>query len=463
MTRLYSPHAYDRSRLVGSYWETTVDPDSRRHAALAEDTHADFAVIGAGFTGLNAAKRLAEAHQADVRVLDAGDPGWGASGRNGGFCCRGGIKLGDPEIARRFGIDEAKRLFHFQRTAIDHVAAILDDNGIDAQRHSHGETALAHRAREFDAFAEEAAFLERNFGVRAHIHPKEELGELGLAAQGFHGGMTVPIGFALNPMRYLTGLATAAARAGARIHGRSPVTRVERADGRWRLSTPQGSLTAKRLIVATNGYTQDDLSPALAGRLLPAVSAIIVTRPISAEDLARQGWTSDQMVYDTRHLLHYFRLMPDGRFLFGMRGALDTAPRDEAWMRRSIERDFRAMFPAWRDVAIDHFWSGLICLARDRSACIGPLGEAPDAWTALGYHGNGVSLGSYSGAIVADLAAGAITPDAIPAPLRGPLRRFPFPALRKAYLRGAYLWYGLSDALPWSGSSNEHPDDGRQL
>lgn len=448
MSRLYSPHAYDRERPVGSYWETTVTPDQRAFAPLSSDESCDFAVIGAGYTGLNAAKRLAETHQADVRVLEAGDAGWGASGRNGGFCCRGGTKLSDPAIAKRFGMSEAKRLFHFQCAAIDHVAAILDNNGIDAQRHSHGETSLAHRPKDFAAYTEEADFLKQHFGVSATIHRKEDLAECGLAAEGFHGGMTVPFGFALNPMRYLAGLAQATAKAGARIHGRSPVTRMERIDGRWKLTTPGGTLTAKRLIVATNGYTQEDLIPDLAGRILPVVSAIQVTRAMSAEELARQGWTSDQMSYDTRKLLHYFRLMPDGRFLFGMRGAVDAAPKDEIWMRRTIERDFAAMFPAWHDIEIENFWSGLVCLAYDLSAYVGPLGEAPDAWTALAYHGNGVALGSYCGVQVADLAVGKITPTDLPALLRGPLKRFPLPALRKTYLRGAYYWYGLSDALP---------------
>lgn len=447
VTRLYSDHAYDRTGPVGSYWETTVDPARRAHAPLCGDATADVAVIGAGFTGLNAALRLVEAHDASVAVLDAGDVGWGASGRNGGFCCRGGTKRSESYQLDRFGLDETKRFRAFQRDAIDQVRALLADNGIDADTHSNGELCLAHRPRDVAALEAEAAFLRDAFGETQQLHSREDLAAMGVAGPEFFGGMTLADGFALNPMKYVTGLAEVATKAGAAIHGRSPVSRVERSAGLWRLATPEGTLSAKRLIVATNGYTQDDLMPPLGGRLLPALSSIIVTRPLTGDEQRAQGWTCDLMSYDTRHLLHYFRLMPDGRFLFGMRGGTNTDPASDAVVRKTITADFHRMFPAWATVEIDHFWSGLVCLAYDRSAYLGAVPDAEDAFAALAFHGNGVSTGSYSGRIVADLAVGAITPADIPAILRGPLKRFPLPPMRKTWLKAAYRWYGLMDEV----------------
>src|SRR3546814_10738111 len=116
-------------------------------------------------------------------------------------------------------------------------------------------------------------------------------------------------------MKYLRGLARAASDAGVTLHGHSPVSSVRREAGRFVLTTPQGRLTARQVIVATNGYTEDDRLPALSGRLMPAQSSIIVTRPLSPADQEAQGWPSTVTCADTRRLLHYFRLLPDGRFL----------------------------------------------------------------------------------------------------------------------------------------------------
>lgn len=449
---LYSPHAYDRSRPVGSYWETTVDVDRRAYPALARDITTDVAVIGGGFTGLNAALRLAGTHGVDVAVCEAGDIGWGASGRNGGFCCAGGSKRSLPSLAKQFGRAETQRFLDAQRAAIHHVRALLDGHGIDADTHSDGELCLAHRPREADALHAEADWLKRELGLHAAVHDRRELAEMGVAGPEFHGGLTHPDGFALNPMKYVTGLAEAAREAGATIYARTPVTAIARDGTGWQLRTSGATLRARRLVVATNGYLEETLPgapvDALKGRLLPALSSILVTRPLTPEELAAQGWTSHQMSYDSRRLLHYFRLMPDGRFLFGMRGGTDTDPKSDVAVRRRILGDFHRMFPAWRDVEATHIWSGLVCLARDLSAFVGPLRDAPGAFAALAYHGNGVAMGSWCGARVADIAAGAAASDAVPAVLRGPLRRLPLPALRKTYLKAAYRWYALADERP---------------
>ena len=448
---LYSSHAYDRSRPLGSYWETTVEPEARNHPPLQGEKTADFAIIGGGFTGLNAALRLAGTHGANVALLEAGDIGWGASGRNGGFCCVGGSKRSPGDLVSRYGHYEAARFLDFQAQAIDHVRDLLDAHGIEADTHSDGELSLAHRDKAMRGLEEEAAELRSAFGIEMTLHSRDELAAMGVAGPEFCGGATLKRGFALNPLKYATGLARAAREAGAKLYGRSAVTEISREGERWRLETARGHFLARRLIMATNGYLEEDLPgapfAALAGRLLPVLSCVLVTRPLTAEELVAQGWTSHQMSYDTRRLLHYFRLMPDGRFLFGMRGGTDTTPQSDVAIRREILADFHRMFPAWRDVEVTHVWSGFVCMSAELNPYVGPLPEAPDAFAALAYHGNGVAMGSLCGAAVADLAAGTATASDLPAVTRGPLKRFPFPALRKAYLKAAYRWYALCDEM----------------
>ncbi|MEZ5892257.1 MAG: FAD-binding oxidoreductase [Parvularculaceae bacterium] len=169
---------------------------------------------------------------------------------------------------------------------------------------------------------------------------------------------------------------------------------------------------------------------------------IIATRPLQDEELRSQGWTSRNMAYDTRLFLHYFRLLPDNRFLFGMRGGADASPEGLKCTERRTRAHFEALFPAWRDVGHDYFWSGFVCFTRNLAPYLGPIGALPGAWAAFGYHGSGVAMASWSGRQVADLIAGKTPLDAAPAVLRQPLRKFPFPNFRKA---GLTLALGLSD------------------
>ncbi len=198
------------------------------------------------------------------------------------------------------------------------------------------------------------------------------------------------------------------------------------------------------MILATNGYSSEDLPDWLRARYLPAQSRVLVTRPLTLTERKAQGWTSDLMAYDSRTLLHYFRLMPDGRFLFGMRGGIRADAPSQERMQRLIRRDFERMFPAWAHVETPHAWSGLVCLARGLTPYAGPLDDWDNAWAGLAYHGNGVAMGTFTGAVLADLALGR-TPPLFPAAMQGPLSRFPLGRFRRALLGAAYAWYGLRD------------------
>lgn len=126
--------------------------------------------------------------------------------------------------------------------------------------------------------------------------------------------------------------------------------------------------------------------------------------------------------------MHYFRLLPEGRFLFGARGGSSLNPALQRHLNGRIRRDFRAMFPHWAHVEAEYPWNGLLALARDRSLHVGPLDEGANAWTGLAYHGNGIAMGSLAGRLLAELALGEREPGDLPAIMRAPLRRFPWPA-----------------------------------
>ncbi|GHE05330.1 hypothetical protein U879_02865 [Defluviimonas sp. 20V17] len=436
MKRLYEAEAYTPD-WPDSHWRRTL-PLPAPAPTLKGQATAEVAVIGAGYAGLSAAHELATRFGADVAVLEAVQPGWGASGRNGGFCCLGGSKLSDRAIIRRVGEAGARAFLAFQRAAIEDVAAFLDSHGIDARQGPEGETYLAHSPAAYRELAAAAAA-----DPSSRLIPLEGLAEAGLAGPVFHGALQVAQGFALHPLAYVEGLARVAVAAGVRIHGNSPVLHLAPEGGGWRLDTPEGSLHAKRVLVATNGYSSEDLPRWLAGRSLPAMSSIMVTRPISAEERAAQGFTSALMAADTRTALHYFRHLPDGRFLFGMRGGTSAAPAAIATTQARVRSHFDAMFPAWNGVETESRWSGFVCLTGSLAPFVGRVPGAEGLFAALGWHGSGVAPASRGGRLAAQLIAGA-APE-IPALMAAPPRRFPLPAFRRTALAAGYLAADLRD------------------
>ncbi len=449
MRFIYDKSAFQFDAPVGSWWEDSAgSPVETTDLAGEENATCEIAIIGGGYTGLSAAYHLARDHGADVRVLEAGQPGWGASGRNGGFVCPGWAKLGDGDLIKRHGLDEARSFHRAQRDGVDLVAQLLDEEGIEADRGAEGDIALAHRKSKVAELLEWKDFAMATYGEELTFLDRDALAEQGVAGPQFLAGMRLDYGFGLHPMKYVRGLARAAQAKGAVIHGQAPVTAWMRDGSDHVLVTPKGEIRAKTVIVATNGYTAEDLHGGLRGRLMPALSNILVTRPLSEAERAAQGITTTQLTYDTRKLLHYVRLLPDGRYLFGGRGGCDASPSGKAAMRTYMEKTFRKMYPAWSDVEFTHFWNGFICMTYDRVAHIGNLDGDPSAWCGLAYHGAGVTGGTWTGRMLARLVAGNASLDGdVPAMMRGTPPKFPLPFLRTTYLRGAYVGYGIKDEL----------------
>lgn len=435
MQRIYEDYAYSDTARAECIWPLPNRDWPRSEGELSTEV----AIIGGGYTGLSAALHLAQ-DGVDCMVLEAQLPGWGASGRNGGFCIGGGDKAGMSTIRKRFGNDTALQYFHAQQASVELVAEILETHHIDVDRHSNGELLLAHSAAAITSLKEEAQDWS-GLGASPRFIPKEELANEGMNG-AFHAGLVLPLGFALNPGKFVIGLADAAKKNGADIRANSPVTKITQENGRHILTTPTGRVTARKLIIATNGYSSDDLPNWLRGRYLPVQSNIIVTRPLTDEEIAAQGWHTDFMAYDSRHLLHYFRLLPDRRFLLGMRGNIAATPAKQADMRARTARDLAHMFPAWANVETPYFWSGLISMSRDLLPYVGPVGDLDNAWAGMNYHGNGVSIATWAGRQLAQMVMGKPAGTEVHA---SPLPRFPFAGLRRSYLRPAFWAYRLKD------------------
>lgn len=432
MKRIFPAYTYSDVPRQGCWWDETIGAPTWLQAD--GDLRFDIAIIGGGFTGLSAALHLAE-QGVSVAVFEAQTPGWGASGRNGGFCCLGGSKLSHKAMMRSYGEAETLAYEQAESDAVDLAADLIQRNGIDADVHSKGETRLAHSKHAFEK-------MQRDTDGDARLHKPSELAELGLGGN-FFGGVTVSKGFALNPRKYLFGLARTAQDAGATLFQNSPVNKISDRINGFELVLDRARVFAEKVLVCTNGYSSEDLPTWFSGRYMPTQSSVMVTRPLTDVELEAQGWTSDQMAYDSRNLLHYFRLMPDRRFLFGMRGGLLSSPKSEALIHKKLRYDFDQMFPSWRSVESTHCWSGLVCLTRDLVPFCGEVPETPGLYAGLAYHGNGVAMGTYTGRALARLALG--TDPKLPRPMSKPMRRFPLGQWRRLLMPPAYLALGLAD------------------
>ena len=224
MTRIFGTYAYGDGPRASCWWDDTVAVSAR--PVFGNTARTDVAIIGAGFTGLSAALHLARSG-VSVTVLDAQRVGWGASGRNGGFCCLGGGMLEDAALDQRFGTAGRIDFRRAEREAIALVERIITEHGIDVDHHSRGETSLAHRPSDMDDLIVAARSVRENYDVDHALHDRRDLIARGMGGT-FHGGLTIDAGFALNPRKYIDGLVGAAEAAGARVYEQSAVTALKR-------------------------------------------------------------------------------------------------------------------------------------------------------------------------------------------------------------------------------------------
>jgi glycine/D-amino acid oxidase-like deaminating enzyme len=410
-----------------NYWLTTAEfPNVDASRSLSEIV--DVAVIGAGFTGLSAARTLAR-RGAKVAVLESETIGWGASSRNGGMVLSG-MKLGVNKLIARYGRERTRRMYAASLASLDCVEAIIREEAMDCDFSRCGHLEVACKQNHFDDSARQAEVIAREFNHSLRVVQRQELSsEIGSTI--YYGGLVDEVSAGCNPARYVAGLARAAMKAGAEVCEHTRVEHLLRqsrqGEAGWKLVTSRGPLWAHEVFVGTSGYT-GKATPALRKKLIP-IGSFIITTEVLSEALARTLSPRNRMIYDSKNYLYYYRLTPDCRMLFGGRAAF--FPETDRTIRRSAEilrRGMIEVYPQLRETKIDFVWGGTLDFAFDIMPHAGQLDRL---YYAVGYAGHGVAMATYQGQKIAELMAGD-KPE-------NPFVDIPFP--------GAPL--GLYNGKPW--------------
>lgn len=368
------------------YWWEHARPTALETPALP--TRVDVAVIGSGYTGLSAALTVARAGRS-VIVLEAGIPGVGASSRNGGMLGHA-LKPSLSTLSRRYGEKTAKALLTEAREAYDFLGRFITEEGIACDYAETGAFTGIVKPAQYESLARETEQLSRTIGYEAHMVPKSEVRDE-IGTDLYCGGRVTPHRAGLHPARYHAGLIERVRQAGVAVHGNCPVTTIQRNSSGFTVTMPGASLSARNVIVATNGYT-GGVTQSLRRRVIPVTSYMIATAPLSPNLMATL-MPKGRMLSDSNRLLCYFRPSPDNtRVLFGGRPAYtDIGPQRAA---ERLSRYMSRIFPELSDVEVTHSWFGYIGYTFDR---LPHVGERDGMHYAMGYCGSGVVMSTWLG------------------------------------------------------------------
>ena len=423
-------HAHQPSSL----WEATAT-EAKPCAPLQDNRHCDVLIIGAGYTGLCAALTLAQAGR-KVCVVDAHQPGWGASGRNGGQV-NPTLKHDPDVLIKMLGQEQGEKVIQAVSRSADLVFDLIAQHHIDCEPVRNGWLQVAYNHASVAGMHQRAEqWLKRGESVQV-LSAQDVAQRTGTDA--FVGGWLDGRAGTLQPLSYARGLMQAAIQAGAAVYGDSPIQSLKPHKEGWTAQTAQANtITAAQVLIATNGYT-DGLWPGLKKTLLTANSFIVATEPLSgaaADTILSKG----EAVSTSQRLLLYFRRDSTGRLLMGGRGHFQdpTSLQDYAHLQRALA----LIYPSLASVRYEYAWAGRVAITKDFMPHVHE--PAPGLHIAVGYNGRGIALATSMGQHIAkrmlksDYDFPFPISDIHPIALHG-LQRF--------YIAAGVAWYSLLDRI----------------
>ena len=424
-----------------SYWHETAAPFEAACPAPVSG-HFDVAIIGAGFTGLSAAHRLAKAG-VSVAILEAEHIGAGASGRNGGHL-NNGLAHDFASAKSHLGATRAQALYQAYDHSIDVIEELIEAEGIQCDFRRSGKLKLASKPSHVTAMKANFELLNKEVDPETRWLDRSELKDE-VGSDRFHGAIHYGKSAMMHMGRYVCGLAQAAQRHGATIWENAPVTARSKTAKGWQLDTMRGSLTADRVIAATGAYSAQVKTAPLGffrRRIIPVGSFIVATRPLSQIEVA-EVMPGNRTCVTSLNIGNYFRLSPDNRLIFGGRArfSADSNQRSDAKSGAILRKSMTEIFPQTQNIAIDYCWGGLVGMTKDRFP---RAGEADGMIYGMGYSGHGAQFSTLLGQKLANKAMG-VKEDMPLDGLNWPT--IPAHSGQPWFLPLVGLWFGLKDRL----------------
>jgi glycine/D-amino acid oxidase-like deaminating enzyme len=369
------------------FWWEAYQPVALPETALPASC--PVVIVGAGYTGLHAALELAK-HGMESLVLDAAEPGFGGSTRNGGMVS-GGVNVGKRMLNKALTPDQARPFLNDAMDAFTHIEDFIADNAIACGWHKSGYFLGAWCKTHFESLSRKIGPLNDEADSNAYMVSRDEQ-HADIGSSYYHGGMIVTRAAHLHPALYYKGLLDLALKHGVAIASRTPVNGLaQNSDNSWTVKTPRGSMRAHDVIIATNGYT-GDVTPQLKRRVVPVGSYIIATENLDPA-LVSSCSPRNRSFADTRRVLTYYRPSSDGRRMifggrakFGFSDPTETAPL--------LHRFMCDRFPQLRGSRITHAWTGNVAFTFDE---LPHMGKHRGLHFALGCNGSGIAMMSYLG------------------------------------------------------------------
>jgi glycine/D-amino acid oxidase-like deaminating enzyme len=392
-----------------NYW-MAGRPALRAAPKLTSDIAVDVAIIGGGYTGLSAAYQLKSSDASlDVAVLEAETTAFGASGRNAGFVMTlFGASAGLMKSLH--GKDAVREAHAYMQRAIATLEEMLSQHDLDCDYERSGFLKVATSPAYSARIKHEIEFFE-SLGIGGFKWLDEAEVQARIASPTYLGGLIEPQCGLINPVKWADALRRLALDAGAELYENTPVREIARTNGKYRLTTDQGSVVADRIVYATNGYTH--LIPGLASKQTPAFAYIVVTEKLSDAQRAAIGWAGREGIEDGRNFMHFYRLTPDGRLLAGggpgvvpYAGNMQNDAYPKAWDH--LEQFIRTTFPALEGIRIDYRWGGAFSVTANSTPQVGTLDGGGAAYS-IGCTGHGVAMTHMNGRILRDLVLGRKT------------------------------------------------------
>lgn len=425
-----------------SYWAKNSGTPPENAGTLAQDIDVDVAIIGSGYTGLSCALHLAKEHNIKAHVIEANQTAWGCSGRNAGFILKSTGRKAYSSMIKQWGQEVAKGIYAEVSEGVETVNQLIAE-GIDCDKQSNGYLRVAHKPSRTSELESQAKLMEREFGYQTELLSADQIKADYFDSQDAYGAIRFNDCYGINPLKLAWGYQQKAQELGATIFTNSPVTSWHTEKNKQLLETPQGQVRAEKVIIATNGYTPNRFHSAVNNRTLPVLSQIIVTEPLSDEQIAATNFISDNVVMDTRALKYYFRKLPDNRILFGGRGAISGKDAEDPFFANRLLKVLIGSFPPLQGLKINYSWSGWISISLDDLPHIRQADDQGNVAYSMGYCGNGVSFAVQAGKRLAQWVAGEAFPD-LPY-YTADLPKFPFAQFRRVGQWGYFNYGRFSD------------------